>query len=143
VRIRGSLFGIDFKTVANTPLECDCRFVMALSRVVPRLEAHGVEALWYSGAYVFRRTKKGRLSLHARGLALDVHAVTIRGKQLWVKKDYASAGARCSKSESPLKDLACDLSTLSLFKELITPDHDSDHHDHIHLGIAPPEYYEP
>jgi hypothetical protein len=36
-----------------------------------------------------------------------------------------------------LNRLACSFKSTGLFKELLTPDYNADHHDHFHLAIEP------
>ncbi|HSC86191.1 MAG TPA: extensin family protein, partial [Polyangiaceae bacterium] len=89
----------------------------------------------YSGAYVYRTTRTGRLSHHAHGLALDLHDLEIGGQLLSVKKDFARSVA-CEKAEQPLNRLACALREAHAFEELLTPDYNADHYDHLHLAVA-------
>lgn len=138
VAVKGPIGGIEYVAGAGLPLEADCRLVLALERVAPVLSAAGVDKLRYSGAYTYRNTRSGRLSLHARGLAIDVHAARAGGKWLSVANDY-QAGLQdgCSPSSPSLNRLSCELGRERLFSELLTPDFDADHRDHLHLAISP------
>jgi hypothetical protein len=116
----------------------DCRFALGLWHVAPALTELGVSRVRFSGAYVYRTSRKGRLSLHAYGLALDVHEVTTADGTFSVKRDFARGiGDGCSAGAPLLNRLSCRLRAPGLFRELLTPDYNADHHDHLHLGIAP------
>lgn len=136
VVIEGPIGGIRFFTQGREELVCDCRLVLALDWSARLLQPMGVQAMNHSGAYVYRTTRSGRPSLHARGLAIDVHGIQVGEQWFWVKKDY-QAGLRDGCKGPVLNDISCRLRHLRLFRELITPDHNSDHHDHFHLGIPP------
>lgn len=135
--LRGSVGGVEYWASDGRPLLLDCKLGAALVRIGPLLRKHGIERLRFSGAYVYRTTRGGRLSLHARGLALDVHDAIAGGTVLTVKKDFAR-GAGCSGDLPLLNRVACDLRALGWFRELLTPDDDRDHHDHFHLAVSPP-----
>ena len=138
VLVQSDLGGVRYIPTGGLPLIVDCRFAVTLERLGPLLREVGVSALHYSGAYVYRMSSKGRLSLHANGLAIDIHEATIDGQQLTVKQDFAKGlGESCGNSAPPLNRMACHLKRSGAFKELLTPDYDANHHDHIHLAIAP------
>lgn len=138
IHVVSDLGGIRYLPTGGLPLVVDCRFAMTLMQVGPILRELGVSALHYSGAYVYRMSSKGRLSLHANGLAIDVHAVTVNGQELSVKKSFAKGlGDSCESNFPALNQVACHLKRTGAFRELLTPDYNADHHDHIHLAIAP------
>jgi hypothetical protein len=113
---------------------------VALVELGPELRAVGVTDVRFSGAYVYRTTRSGqRLSLHAHGLAIDIHDVTIQGEKFTVKGDFARGRqgvAQCARLP-PINQVACAAGERGLFKELLTPDSDRDHHDHFHFAVAP------
>jgi hypothetical protein len=136
--VEGPLGGIEYVAGAGLPFESDCRLAIALHQVGPLLAELGVEKLRYSGVYTYRMSRTGRLSLHAHGLAIDVHFAEVAGKWLSVASDYqAGLSDGCLDSAPPLNRVTCQLKRTGLFKELITPDHNADHRDHLHLAIAP------
>jgi hypothetical protein len=138
VAVSGAIGGIRYYANGNLPLLCDCRLAVALHRIAPLLQQAGVREARFSGAYSYRTTRTGRLSLHARGLAIDLHEFVVAGRTLSVDRDYArDLSPDCSPSGPVLNRLACDLRASGLFRELLTPDYDADHHDHFHLAIAP------
>jgi len=137
VVLKGPIGGIRY-TLMGSPIVCDCRLLVALSSVAPKLRALGVSEVRLAGAYSYRMARVGRLSLHAFGLAFDVHEIVVHGIVLNVARDFAR-GLRdgCAESSPALNRIACTLQTTGLFRELLTPDYDADHHDHVHLAIAP------
>jgi hypothetical protein len=137
IAIDGPLGGVRYWTLGGGPMVSDCRLALALARVAPELRALGISALRFSGAYSYRMARVGRLSLHAYGLALDVHEVIADGKSYVVARDFAKGLPNGCSSEAPvLNRLACRLAQLRVFQELLTPDSNADHRDHLHLAIA-------
>lgn len=137
IAVHGPLGGVEFWSVAG-PMIVDCRLALALEDVGPEFVALGIRRVRFSGAYVYRTSKKGRLSLHAYGLAVDMHEVATAAGTLSVRRDFQRGlGDGCGTDAPLLNQLACRLRRLGLFRELLTPDYDSDHYDHLHLGIAP------
>jgi hypothetical protein len=135
ILVHGALGGVNFWS-SGGPMVVDCRMALVLTRVAPEFTALGVTRARFSGAYVYRTSKQGRLSLHAYGLAIDMHDVTTAEGTFSVKKDFAR-GIGCAEDSPLLNRLACRLRALGLFRELLTPDYDADHQDHVHLGLAP------
>jgi hypothetical protein len=137
VSIQSRIGGVRYWAHGATPLITDCRLALALAEVAPELSALGIDEVRFSGAYVYRLSRTGRLSLHAYGLALDVHEIKAAGKSWSVERDFMRGRIGCEGS-SPLPNaLACRLRQSGLFRELLTPDDNADHHDHLHLGVAP------
>lgn len=138
IQVKSDLGGIRYVPLGGLGLVVDCRFALTLMQLGPMLRELGVTALHYSGAYVYRMSAKGRLSLHANGLAIDVHEVTVGGEQLSVKKAFVKGlGDSCESNFPPLNRVACHLKRSHVFKEMLTPDYNADHHDHFHMAIAP------
>jgi hypothetical protein len=138
VVVQGPVGGIPYYTLERKPMVADCRLALALVRIAPDLEALGVTRVRFSSTYVYRTSHPGRMSMHAYGLAIDVHAVEIGGAMLDVKKAFTRGrGATCSDGMAPLNLVACRLRNRGLFKELIGPDDNAAHHDHFHLGLKP------
>lgn len=134
VEVLGTLGGVRYWTEGGTLLRMDCRLAVTLSRLGPTLAKKGVSAVRYSGAYVYRTTASGRLSHHAHGLAIDLHEFTIAGTSRSVDRDFAR-NAGCQSDVPELNRLACDLRTLRLFDEFLTPDYNADHRDHLHVSV--------
>jgi hypothetical protein len=129
--------GVRWTITPAGPLVADCRLVLALAQVGPELAALGISEVRYSSAYSYRFTRTGRLSLHARGLAIDVHEVKTPDGSARVLSDFArGVGDGCAPQLPLLNRAVCRLRAAGLFREVITPDHDADHQDHVHLGVA-------
>jgi hypothetical protein len=138
VVIQGPIAGIEFWSHGRGAMITDCRLALALRDVAAELRELGVTKVRFSGAYVYRMSRVGRLSLHAHGLALDVHEVEAQGRSFDVRRDYARGLADGCEASAPLLNrMACRLRQRRVFKELLTPDDNADHHDHLHLAIAP------
>lgn len=137
IAIEGPIGGVRYWTIGAGPMVSDCRLALALAKVAPELRGLGISAMRFSGAYSYRMAKVGRLSLHAYGLALDVHEVTADGKSFVVAKDFAKGLPNgCAAGAPLLNRLACRFVQLRLFQELLTPDSNADHRDHLHIAIA-------
>lgn len=144
VHISGPLGGLRFTAGAGLAMNLDCRMAVALSYAAPHLLEMGVTEVRFSGAYVFRSTRAGRPSRHALGLAIDLHGFTFASPangpapaRLEVKRDFRHGVQWCAPDAPRLNQVACRLKQLGLFRELLTPDYDRDHHDHFHLAIWP------
>lgn len=134
VEIRSDIAGITYKP----KLVCDCRLALALHWSAPVLESWHIREVEHYGAFSDRTTRRGRPSLHAQGLALDVARLQFPDARLDVASSYERGwGAGCGPDAPALNRVVCQLRQLGLFRELITPDHDADHQDHVHLGILP------
>lgn len=137
VAIEGPIGGVRYWTVGAGPMVSDCRLALALARVAPELRGLGISAIRFSGAYSYRMARVGRLSLHAYGLALDVHEVTADGKSYVVARDFRRGLTNGCADDAPLLNrLSCRFSQLRLFQELLTPDSNADHRDHLHVALA-------
>jgi hypothetical protein len=138
VDITGPIGGVRYETSGATSLVCDCRLAVALDWLAPELRSFGIKEVHHSGAYVYRTTRRGHPSLHALGLAIDVHRVEMGKHKLDVSRDFARGqGRSCDESSPVLNRLACELDRTGLFEQVITPDDDYDHRDHLHLAIRP------
>jgi hypothetical protein len=136
--VDGPIAGIRYYTGANGPLIADCRLVLALELVGPSLTALGVSDVRFSGAYVYRLSNKGRVSLHAYGLAIDMHGFTRLGVHYEVERDFRKGLGTTLPADAPaLNAIATRFHASGLFHEYLTPDDNADHHDHVHVGVSP------
>jgi hypothetical protein len=136
VVIQGPVQGVRFYTHEKKPFVVDCRLALALSEIASDLRALGITDARYSGAYVYRTSHPGRMSLHAYGLAIDLHEFKVNGEGLLVKRAFEK-GRGCSSDLPLLNALACRVRERRLFHELIGPDDNAAHHDHFHFGLRP------
>jgi hypothetical protein len=137
VQIVGTLGNVQYFAHGEVPLILDCRMAVALHQIGPVLQQSGITRVRFSGAYSYRTTRKGRLSLHAYGLAIDIHELFQGDRALQVKQDFARGLPGPCAAQPPLNRIACQLKQTGLFRELLTPDSDQWHQDHVHLGLAP------
>jgi hypothetical protein len=136
--VDGPISGIRYYTGTNGPLVADCRLVLALSLVAPELSAFGVSDVRFSGAYVYRLSNKGRVSLHAYGLAIDMHGFTRLGVRYEVEHDFRKGLGSALGEDAPVANaIATRFRNSGLFHEYLTPDDNADHHDHVHVGVSP------
>jgi hypothetical protein len=138
VAVTGPIGGIRYESGGVTSIVCDCRLAVALDWLAPELRSFGIREIHHSGAYVYRTTRNGGPSLHALGLAIDLHRFRFGAQGLEVSKDYARGqGPSCEQDSPTLNRLACEVERTGLFQQVMTPDDDYDHRDHLHLAISP------
>ena len=138
VAITSAIGGVTYTQNGKPALTCDCRLALALHWAAPVLEAWHISQIEHYGAYSNRTTRSGRASRHADGLALDVARFKFPDSSLTVVDAFGRGwGAGCSDKAPAVNQVVCQLRELGLFRELITPDHDADHYNHVHLGIVP------
>ena len=136
--VDGPIAGVRYYAGEKTELVADCRLVLALAMVGAELTAYGVSDVRFSGAYVYRLSAKGRVSLHAYGLALDMHGFTRNGQHYEVKRDFRRGLGTALESDAPVTNaVAARFHQSGLFHEYLTPDDNADHHDHVHIGVSP------
>lgn len=134
VEIQGALGGVEYYAADGRRFQMDCRLAVALDEIGPTMQQFGVTRIRYSGAYVYRTTRTGRLSHHAYGLAIDLHDFEMGKSTLAVKRDF-KRNVSCGVRARELNDLACALRQQPLFEEFLTPDYNSDHYDHLHVSV--------
>jgi len=138
VVVTGPIGGIEYFTHEKKPMVTDCRLALSLAEVAPELRALGVERVRYSSTYVYRTSHPGRMSMHAYGLAIDVHAITFEKTTLEVKGAFERGrGTTCTAGMKPLNLVSCRIRARKLFPEQIGPDDNAAHRDHFHLGLKP------
>jgi hypothetical protein len=130
----------------------DCELARALLEAAPIFQMAGIRDLIFSGIYQYRpRRGSTKLSEHAHGLAIDVHAfATTDGRVFDVERDFepgvgewsakdqaACIGAPQSPVGRILRQLACGLRVSSAFREIITADDNADHNNHFHIESFP------
>jgi hypothetical protein len=138
IEITSAIAGVRYTNGGKTSLVCDCRLGLALHWSAPVFASWHISEVVHFGAFSDRTTRRGRPSLHAQGLALDVARFKFPDSNLSVSEAYGRGwGAGCWPDAPAVNQVVCQLRKLGLFRELITPDHDSDHRDHVHLAIVP------
>jgi hypothetical protein len=76
------------------------------------------------------------MSLHAYGLAIDLHEFKANG-QSYVVKTAFERGRACASELPLLNQVACRVREKRLFHEQLGPDDNAAHYDHFHFGIRP------
>ena len=136
--VEGPIAGVRYYTGGNGPLLADCRLILALALVGDELSAYGVSEVRFSGAYVYRLSAKRRVSLHAYGLAIDMHGFTRMGVHYEVQHDFRKGLGTALDNDAPVANaIASRFHNSGLFHEYLTPDDNADHHDHVHVGVSP------
>lgn len=124
----------------NQPALASCAFVLrfdeferAVLRPLARSYfAQDLTGVVHFGAYSCRTTREGRESEHAKGIAIDVAGFELaNGATISVKSDWYRRG----KTRDFLHAVA--RSACRYFNEVLDPDSDADHRDHIHLDLGP------
>ena len=91
-----------------------------------------VRLIRHFGTYACRSTRGGRESLHAVGEAIDIAGFELEdGTVISVEQDWHRPGARSAFLHA-IARAAC-----ARFSQVLTPDSDRDHFNHIHLDSGP------
>lgn len=92
----------------------------------------GVHSLLHFGAYACRKTKEGKESEHALGKAIDLAGIELDdGAVILVDKEWRAHGKEAEFLHAVAHE-ACHY-----FSEVLTPDSDADHYNHLHLDTGP------
>jgi hypothetical protein len=158
VVIVGPIRGVNLLPRAGRPAVMDCQLAQALTDAAPLFRDLHVTGLSFSGAYDYRKRRGSpKLSEHAHGLAIDVHAVDTTSGTFAVARDYPRGasdwrqmeqgadattlrrcvGAPVTRAGRVLRTLACRLKARRDFRIILTPDDNADHHDHLHIEAYP------
>jgi hypothetical protein len=156
VVIKSAIQGVKLVPRGRREALMDCALARALYEAGPVLRGLEIDAMEYSAAYDYRsRRDSPALSAHARGLAIDVHAVHSRSRRYQVATDYEKGvgqwvrlrpgpgalagciGKPATEAGKLLRTLACRLKLGTSFQILVTPDDNADHRDHLHLEVYP------
>lgn len=122
------------------PAVMSCDFALRLDRFerevlepeARRFFGFGVHSLRHFGAYACRKTKGGRESEHALGKAIDLAGIELDdGTVILVDKEWRARGKKSAFLHEVARE-ACHY-----FSEVLTPDSDADHYNHLHLDTGP------
>lgn len=150
-RLLGPLRGVEVvgRDRGRTHAILDCRLALALLSWAPALKQAGVVRIEHYSIYRprARTPRQGRVSGHARGLAIDAARFHMHnGEVLDVLTDWEDrdrGGAPCPQrpdepwSSRVLRGVVCDAVENNLFQVVLTPHHDRAHENHVHLEIRP------
>lgn len=156
VTLDGERFTPRLAPRGTRPAEMDCQLAVALADARPIFQRLGITQLDYSAAYDYRnRRHSDQLSMHAAGLAIDVHAFHGDGREYQVERTFERRhGAWQSLHLTPgwfqdcvgrprttggrtLRKLACRIRLDEAFRIILTPDDNRDHRDHFHIEARP------
>jgi hypothetical protein len=151
LRLQGPIDGVEVTSRNGETLNAvlDCRLALALLAWAPSLRAAGVRRLEHYSIYRpgARTSRHGKLSGHARGLAIDAARFhMMQGGTLDVLTDWEErdrGGAPCpqrsheARPSRVLRSMVCDAVARNLFQVVLTPHHDRAHENHVHLELKP------
>jgi hypothetical protein len=162
VVIQGPIDGVRLIPRGRREALMDCALARALLESGALLRGLGIRGLEYSAAYDYRpRRGAEKLSAHAHGLAIDVHALRSDSRRYDIVKDFEKGagewlrlrpgpgalagcvGSCRTEAGKYLRTLACRLKLHSPFRVLVTPDDNADHRDHFHLEVFPDDVEPP
>ena len=150
-RLRGPLGGVEVipsdRSLKHALL--DCRLALALLAWAPTLRSAGVARIEHYSTYRpgARTRQKGRVSGHARGLAIDAARFGLEGGEVldvrtdWEDRERGAAPCPRRPDEGRpsrlLRSVVCSAIEDALIQVGITPHHDRAHADHVHLELRP------
>lgn len=149
--LQSPLLGVEFDPANGMAKNgvVDCRLAAALLAWAPILRDAGVERVEHYSTYRpgARVRTTGKTSGHAHALAIDAARFFLKdGRVLEVDVDWEErerGGAPCPvrRSENAdgriLRQVVCRAVERGLFQVVITPHHDRDHQNHVHLELVP------
>ena len=127
----------------SRPTVAACGFVLKFDQferdvirpLAKRSFGRDLKAVVDIGAYSCRSTRAGRESEHAHGLAMDIAGFELSdGTMILVKQEWTRHG----KARDFLHAVATQ--ACHYFNEVLDPDSDRDHVDHIHLDLGRYKY---
>lgn len=160
VRLRGPLHGVAIHTAAGPKVRersshevFDCRLVLALDDFAALVAEHGVTEIIHSGAFRSKAelgcTRRYWGLQHCGALAVDVQSFRhADGTQLEVVRDFHGriglgtcapevAPAPLTHGAEELWSIVCGAAERALFHVMLTPNWNSEHHNHFHLELTP------
>lgn len=123
----------------SRPAVASCAFVLQFDKferevirpLARRTFGHDLKTIVHFGAYNCRTTDTGRESAHATGMAMDVAGFVLTdGTMISVKQQWGKRG----KGRDFLRAVAAQ--ACHYFNEVLDPDSDRDHVDHIHIDLG-------
>lgn len=149
--LRGPLGGVEVvpsdRSMKHALL--DCRLALALLAWAPTLRQAGVERIEHYSTYRpgARTRRRGKVSGHARGLAIDAARFGLAGGEVldvrtdWEDRERGAPPCPRRPDEGRpsrlLRGVVCAAVEDELFQVVITPHHDRAHADHVHLELRP------
>jgi hypothetical protein len=130
----------------------DCRAALSLQELAQLLSSLGVvemriDSFYRPNAHLNGR-KRGKLSQHAYGMAMDVTAFKLKdGRTLEVERDFhgkigdpvCGPGAELtppSAEATDLRNIVCAIARTGMFHNVLTPNYNTAHKNHLHFDIT-------
>jgi hypothetical protein len=149
--LRSSVLGVAFGPANGMAKNgtVDCRLAVALLAWAPILRDAGVVRVEHYSTYRpgARVRTSGKVSGHAHALAIDAARFHLEdGRVLEVLEDWDErerGGDPCPVRRSEdepgriLRQVVCRAVERELFQVVITPHHDRDHQNHVHMELVP------
>jgi hypothetical protein len=159
-RLRGPLHGVTISTgapaavVARSPMEIfDCRLLLALDDFAAMAASRGITAMLHISAYRPKTqhgcTAKYMGLQHCGALAVDIASFKLADGTTWnVQRDFhgrVGAGTCGPSALAPaptvasagLHALVCDAAARGIFHVMLTPNHNAEHFNHVHVEVTP------
>jgi len=151
ITLDGPVRSIPFRSGGRTAWSdaLDCRLALALVAWSDTLREAGVTAVrHYSMLRPGARVRSsGKVSGHARGLAIDVAKLRFADDRVLEVETHWPTQHGAPPCDAPPEASGDDAATLTrllcqpvaegLFQMLISPNHDRAHHNHVHLELVP------
>jgi hypothetical protein len=151
IELHSSVLGVSFGPANGMAKNgfVDCRLAVALLAWAPILRDSGVTQVEHYSTFRpgARVHGTGKVSGHAHALAIDAARFHLRdGSVIEVLEDWDErerGGAPCPVRASEdragriLRSVVCRAVERDLFQVVITPHHDRDHQNHVHLEVVP------
>lgn len=149
IRLTGPVAGVEIRGSGKKITHyLDCRLGLALVRWAPQLKAAGVTAIDHYSIYrpeaQVASTRKA--SGHALAMAIDAGRFHMRDGRIvtvldqWIDKtkgiDPCQPRPQHGADERMMRDLVCNASRDGIFQTVVTPHHNPDHHNHVHLEVS-------
>jgi hypothetical protein len=154
LRLTGPVNGVKFLTAGPKSKFSllDCRIALTLTELATVLAAHDVTEIrvdnfYRPKAHLYGR-KRGKLSQHAYGLAMDVTTFKLEdGRTLDVERDFhgkigepvCGPGAEItppSPDATALRNIVCAIARTGMFHNVLTPNYNTAHKNHFHFDIT-------
>lgn len=150
IRLTGSVAGVEIRGTGKNQAThyLDCHLALALVRWAAPLKAVGVVRIDHYSIYRPDAEVAGtrKPSGHALALAIDAGRFHLSdGRVLtvldtWADKtkgaDPCTARAQESADEHLLRELVCNAARSSIFQTIVTPHHNPEHDNHVHLEVS-------
>jgi len=159
VRVQPHIGGVTYRyETSSTPeaMLMDCQLAPRLVQLSQLVSTYGVVEIEHIGIYNYRCIGGGNPdtdgctpSLHARAMAIDLHAFHLADGTVYdVTTDFVITMRHdtcpipsSSSADRVLKESACDLVQRRIFQIVLTPNYNSDHRDHFHCDLTEGSMY--